>query len=141
MSLLDLLRDDAHHSGRPATIPWEHDEYGHYPRLLTLRPDQAGLDGEGGVYVLWHWGNHPEWIYVGASDDLEQSLQFARDTETILTFEPQGGIFVTWAFFKEEYRSGVVNYLRGELLPKVELVLPHDRLNPMADPIPVTRPA
>ncbi len=142
MSLLDLLRDDPiHHPHHPATIPWERDEYGHYYRLLPLHADQLGLEGEGGVYLLWHWGQSPEWIYVGGTDDLAASLDYARNTDLVLEFEPRGGIFVTWAFFKPEYRSGVVNYLKGELSPKIDLVLPQDGLDPQAEAIPVSAPA
>lgn len=141
MSLLDLLRDtDTDHADKPALIPWERDEYGHYPRLLTLHPDEHGLEGEGGVYILWHWGTHPEWIHAAATDDLGNALEFARNSESVLTFEPHGGVFATWAFFKPEYRAGVANYLRTEMTPKLEEMLPYDRPDDTAEPIAVLPP-
>jgi hypothetical protein len=141
MSLLDLLRDDdAGQSDKPALIPWERDEYGHYRRLLNVRPDEEGLPGEGGVYVLWHWGVKPEWIHVSATDDLGSAIQLARDSESVLTYEPHGGVFVTWAFFKPEFREGVANYLRAEMTPKLEEALPFDSMDEQAKPVPVQPP-
>lgn len=142
MSLLDLLWDDADagHSGKAALIPWQHDEYGRYPRLLSLRPGEQGLDGEGGVYVLWHWGTRPEWIHVAATADLGRALAFARDSETVLTFESLGGIFATWALFKPEYRAGAAAYLRAELSPKLKERLPFDLPDETAKPIAVLPP-
>lgn len=139
MTLLDLLRDDAGED-RPAVIPWEKDEYGHYHRLLPLHPDQEDLDGEGGVYVLWHWGSKPEWIHVGATDDLGRALEFARDSEAVLTYEPQGGIFVTWAYFKPEYRAGVSRYLNDTLEPKLPDTLPFDLPEEDVEPVAVLAP-
>jgi len=139
MSLLDLLSDDDA-DGKPAVIPWEKDEYGHYRRLLNLHVGEEGLAGEGGVYLLWHWGATPEWIHAAATDDLGQALEFARDCEEILTFEPHGGIFVTWAFFKPEFRPGVARYLIDKLEPKVSDILPYDRPDDRAKPIAVLAP-
>ncbi|HVI52145.1 MAG TPA: hypothetical protein VM661_13105 [Candidatus Sulfotelmatobacter sp.] len=139
MTLLDLLRDDAD-DHRPAVIPWEKDEYGHYRRLLSLHPDEEELDGEGGVYVLWHWGQKPEWIHAAATDDLGKALEFARDSESVLTYEPHGGVFVTWAYFKPEFRAGVARYLNDTLEPKLVDILPFDRPDDRVDPVAVQAP-
>ncbi|MTJ79861.1 MAG: hypothetical protein F8N37_02405 [Telmatospirillum sp.] len=124
----------------PSDIGWQRDERGYYQRLLRLRPQSSGLDGVGGVYVMWHRGVHPKWIYVGATDDLAQAIGDARDSERVLSYEAYGCVYVTWALVRKEYQSGVVAYLRDTLAPEIDDVFPADRIAMDATPIPVLPP-
>jgi hypothetical protein len=139
MSLISLLHhghDSA--AGKPEAVPWKRDSRGYYPRLLRIDPDS--LAEEGGVYVLWHRGLHPQWIYVGATSDLGVSLGRARDAEIVLNYEPLGGVYVTWAPIRPEFRDGVVNFLRDTLNPLITDNMDDDRRDPGATPIPVVSP-
>ena len=139
MSLLSLLRDDHAHKA-PADVQWHHDVRGYYPRLLRIRPNHDGLDGTGGVYVLWHRGATPHWLYVGATDDLAQAIERARDNDDVLKWEPHGGVYLTWAPIKPEFRDGVVNYLRANIAPMIPGNIEGDANNPLAESIAVIPP-
>jgi hypothetical protein len=141
MSLMSLLRDAPGAGGRPVDVLWQRDARGFYPRLLAFDAEELGLTGVGGVYVLWHRGQSPRWIYIGASNDLGQSIERARDAEDVLTFETHGRIYVTWAPIKPEFRDGVVNYLRSTMEPLVTDTLESDVSNPSAEPIAVLSPS
>lgn len=78
------------------------------------------MHGLGGVYVVWHKGVRPEWVYVGATDDLAQALARALDDDEIFAYEPRGGLWCTWALIRPEYRNGAVAYLRRLLNPVVD---------------------
>ena len=125
----------------PADIPWQRDERGYYHRLLRLRPRDAGLFGTGGVYVIWHRGVRPRWIYIGASKDLGEAIDRARDSEAVLGYEAFGGVYVTWAPVRQEFRDGVVAYLRASLEPELDLVFASVSLDLTAAHIPVQPPA
>lgn len=124
----------------PAEIPWECDPRGYFHRLLGLRSREAGLTKVGGVYVMWHRGLHPKWIYVGASGDLGASIDFARDEQVVLDFEALGNVYVTWAQIKPEFRDGVALYLRTSLDCEIDMVFPTDHVDTEAEPIPVLPP-
>ncbi|CAA6605700.1 conserved hypothetical protein [Rhodospirillaceae bacterium LM-1] len=99
---------------------WAKSPKGHFHRLISLEPDQVGLPGQGGVYVVWHKGVRPEWVYVASDDDLGQALMRALDDEEIFSYEPRGGLWCTWSFIRPEYRDGAVLYLRRLLKTVVE---------------------
>lgn len=124
----------------PADVEWHKDERGYYRRLLPLRGRDLGLRGTGGVFAVWNRGLHPKWIYVGATDDLALSLDEARDNTKILAFETHGGVYVTWAPFRVEYRDGAAAYLREQLSPEMTESLPTDRPVIETEPVPVRPP-
>ncbi|MDR3435883.1 hypothetical protein [Telmatospirillum sp.] len=124
----------------PVDVKWYRDERGYFQRLLRLRPKEAGLTGLGGVYVMWHRGVHPKWIYVGVTDDLEAAIENARDSRKVLAFESFGSVYVTWSPILQAYRDGVVVYLRNTLSPEIDEDFATDRLNHKASPIPVLPP-
>ena len=141
MSLRSLLLGGHKEEQKPAVhVPWHRDANGYYPRLLPLHPSEEGLDQVGGVYMLWHRGVEPQWIYIGATNDLGESLSRARDAEMILDFETRGGIYVTWTPIKTEYRDGVVNFLRHTLHPLLTENIDDERRDATAAFIPVLPP-
>lgn len=125
---------------RPADVPWERDPRGYYHRLLRLHPNEAGLTGVGGVYVMWHRGLHPKWLYAGATNDLGKAIGEARDRQMVLKVESFGSVYVTWAPIKPEFRDGVALYLRSKLDCEFDLIFETDHLDPDAEPVPVLAP-
>lgn len=115
---------------------WVRTPRGRYFRLVHLDPEAEDLSGAGGVLVVWHAGLWPAWVYVAAASDLARALHHLADDDDIMSYEANGGLYVTWSFLRPEYRDGVVAYLVERLRPKV---LP----NPAAAnavPIPVLSP-
>lgn len=117
---------------------WACSATGRFNRLVHMDPEEEGLTGQSGVYVIWHGGVKPQWVYVGFTDDLAAAMHAAGDDEDIMDFEIRGGLFVTWALVRQSFQPGVVRFLTDVLKPKVE--------NPettgiAADPVPVCPPA
>lgn len=129
MGLFSVSASDSAPSQVQADPSWARTPKGHFFRLSHLEPDQLGLVGLGGVYVVWHKGVKPEWVYVGQSDDLSVALTRALDDEDVYDYEPRGGLWCTWATIRPEYRDGAVAYLRRLLNPVIE-PRPGDELDP-----------
>lgn len=52
-------------------IKWRKSPRGDYYRLFMLDDiNDLGLNGTGGVYLLWHGGLKPSWLVAGATEDL-----------------------------------------------------------------------
>lgn len=116
---------------------WSRSESGHFRRFINLEPEEEGLSEKSGVFVIWHGGLRPRWVYVGASDDLAKDLDRMADDDDIMGYEVNGGLFVTWAAIRAEFQGGVVKYLNEAMDPLVE--------NPWAstvddEPVPVVFP-
>lgn len=105
--------------GPPVDPIWARDSRGRFHRFLPLDPEEEGLNGKGGVFVIWHAGMQPAWVYVGQSEDLAGTLHMVGNDKDILSFEVNGGLFVTWSFVLKEFRNGVVRYLEETLHPLV----------------------
>ncbi len=108
-----------------------------FHRFLRLDPEGEGLTRTSGVYVIWHAGVRPAWIYVGRSADLAAALHHHGHNRAITKHEVHGGLYVTWALVREEYQDGVVKYLTDSLKPRVEN--PEFRPTDVI-PVPVTIP-
>jgi hypothetical protein len=99
---------------------WARTQKGNYHRLLHLDPEANGLTKANGVYVVWHGGINPGWIFIGRSADLAQTFHQTADDEEVMAYDIRGGIFVTWALIKPEFQDGVVHYLNATLRPKIK---------------------
>ncbi|MCG8511421.1 MAG: hypothetical protein MI741_19580 [Rhodospirillales bacterium] len=105
----------------PAEDPkWSRSASGHFRRFINLDPEEEGISGKSGVYVIWHGGLRPRWVYIGASSDLGRDLDRLADDEDIMGYEVNGGLFVTWANIRAEFQDGVVKYLNDAMDPLVE---------------------
>lgn len=104
----------------PVDPGWYRTKRGKFPSLLSLDPDEAGLGGVGGVFLIWHAGLRPEWVYVGHGPDLAKELYAIGNNKEVTNFENMGGLFVTWAFVVEGYRPGVVRFLQENLPTVIE---------------------
>ena len=120
----------------PQDPNWVRDGSGRYFRLLQLDPEGQGLAGTGGVFVIWHGGMRPAWVYVGAADDLARALHDIAANPDLRAHEIRGGLFVTWSLTHAPYRAGAVAYLQDLLMPVM--------VNPAAagaEPVPVLPPS
>lgn len=132
-----VLRSDGQ---TPIAIDWWRNARGKYPRLAFIEPVEDGLSGVGGVYVIWHRGVRPRWVYVGAGYDMGKAVEQARSNRDIADLEVHGGLFFTCSPVKEGYRDGVVRYLHESLRTEFDPTYLYKGYNAEAAPIPVTPP-
>lgn len=119
-----------------APISWVRNRNGNFCKFVTLRADRAGIAG-GGVFAIWHSGAKPRWVMVGESDDLAKTIGGLSDDTELLQYNASGGLFISWALIKPEYRAGIVKYLRESMKPLIERGQPIDD---KIEPIPVLAP-
>lgn len=114
-----------------------------YPRLALLDPVSEGLSAAvGGVYAVWHLGVRPQWLRVGASPDLAAAFGALRDHPLLAGFQPNGGIFVSWALLPPPVWAGTVKSLAQRLSPALQHVpmLGDAPLDVAARPLPCPLP-
>ena len=117
---------------------WARTPGGRYHRLAHLDVEDCNLVGQSGIFVCWHAGVQPTWVYVGRADDLAAAIAAIAEDERIVSYEAHGGLFITWACVRGEYCEGMVLYLTRALNPLVrDFVDPDDE---DAFPIPVRSP-
>lgn len=123
--------------GPPSDPGWARNPKGLFYKFALFEPEKAGLSGVGGVFVIWHSGVKPRWVYVGQSDNLAGALDALLDNDEVMDYNKHGGLYVTWSPIKPEFRDGVCRYLLEIMAPLVE--------NPASidediEPIPVLVP-
>lgn len=124
-------------SGPPQDVAWAKSPKNRFYNFLNLDAEEKGLTKVSGVYVVWHGGLRPEWLYVGQSDNLAATFEALRDNNDIMEYDRHGHLFVTWSEIKPEFQPGVVQYLIDVLNPLIENPLAPDEDEP---PIPVFPP-
>lgn len=107
------------YDGPPLDPKWARNRRGKYPRLLHLNTVGEGLTGLSAIFVIWHSGVRPGWVYVGKTDDLALTLTQALENEDIMEYEKNGGLYVTWSPVTEKRQNGVLRFLHETLAPKV----------------------
>ena len=121
MSVLDLFGKDGAAANVDATDPhWAKTRQGHYNRLIFVDPERLGLAGPPGIYIIWHAGVRPEWVYAAKCKDLAVDLDSIQDNDDVMFYDRQGGLFVTWALVREEHHDGGLSYLFDNMNPLVE---------------------
>ncbi len=106
----------------PMDPNWATSASGRFHRLVRLDPEAEGLSRVGGVYVVWHSGVRPAWVFVGHTEDLADSFHHVAGNDDIMGYEINGGLYVSWCLIREEYRDGVVRHLHDTLKPLVDNV-------------------
>ena len=48
-----------------------------------------------GVYVIWHAGLRHDWLTIGHTDNLAQTLEELGGVDEILEYDCHGNLFVT----------------------------------------------
>jgi len=108
------------YEGPPLDPEWVRNAHGKFYRLSTLETDAERLNGVSGVFVVWHSGVKPQWVYVGASDNLGHAIDRAAADDDIASYEVNGGLFVTWSPILKKRQDGVVKFLHDAMKPAVE---------------------
>lgn len=116
---------------------WVRSPGGRFHRFIVLDAEKEGLSGIGGIYAIWHGGVRPEWVYIGKSNDLAATFQELAGNGDIRNYNVRGGLFVSWALIREEFRNGVLYFLNDSMKP---LVPNPDIPGKGVTPIPVIGP-
>jgi hypothetical protein len=98
-------------------VAWVRSPKGLYYNFLNLEPNDLDLAGKTGVFVIWLGGHWPEWLYIGRGYDLGVTLEEFQRDPTILQYDKEAGLFVTWSEIKSEFQDGVVQYLNQVIPP------------------------
>ena len=56
------------------------------------------------MYIAWHGGVKPAWVYAGETPDLARSIGEMIDNDDITQYEINGRLYVSWSPVMEEYR-------------------------------------
>lgn len=104
----------------PVDPGWLRNPQGGFFSFLDLDPEELQLNDVAGVYLIWHRGVRPEWVYVGHTKDMASAFHSAGENSEITFYEKNGGLQVAWAPVLEEYRAGVVKYITENFKPLVE---------------------
>lgn len=125
------------YDGPPIDPDWARNRNGKYFRLIRFDPVVEGLRGIGGVFVIWHSGVKPRWVYVAMTNDLAPDMEAAMDRDDIMEYDINGGLFITWSPIKPEFRPGVFRYLHENM----DTLVPNPEAKGVkADPIRVLQP-
>ncbi len=89
------------------TLRWVKAPNGNWFSLENLNLECLG--DVSGVYIIWHRGDHPEWVRVGQGG-IRDKLAMHRQDKGILAYHRQG-LFVSWAAVSPRERDGVERYL------------------------------
>ena len=122
---------------KPQDPKWAMTPSGKYHRLIHLYPTDGGLRGASAVFVIWHSGVRPQWVYVGSTTNLAASLESVLGNDDIMQYEANGGLFVTWFEIRKGLQRGVIHYLNSVLEP---LVAGSERPGKRVTPVPVLIP-
>ena len=113
--------------GPPRDIGWVRSPKNQFYNFLNLDPDEIGLKGVSGVYVVWQGGIRPEWVYIGHTPDLGGAFDTIYDNPEIMDYAKDSKLFITWAEIRPEFQPGVVRYLIQVMDPAViDPVLPDE---------------
>ena len=121
----------------PRDPNWAKTISGKYRRLTHLDLDDGGLKGALAVFVIWHSGVRPQWVYVGGTTDLAASLEMVLGNDEIMQYEVNGDLFITWSGIRDKMQPGVIHYLNSVLNP---LVAGSERPGKKVTPVPVLIP-
>ncbi|WP_135081229.1 hypothetical protein [Terasakiella sp. SH-1] len=106
-------------------VKWSKNAQGKFRRLPFVELAKENVSGVSAIYVIWHGGVKPGWVYVGLADDLAMDITDAKQSADIMEYDMRGGVFITWQTFQKDMAPGVFAFLTDVLQPEVR--------NPEAD--------
>ncbi len=104
----------------PVDIKWARNARGNFNKMMFLDTMAESLNGVSGVYLIWHVGTKPQWLYVGSTDNLAMTLDELNEDERIVDYHNQVRVLVTWAMVRPEYQDGIVRYLNEAMKPEID---------------------
>lgn len=123
----------------PSDPQWARTPKGAFFRFADLDPEEQGLSEVGGIFVIWHGGVRPEWVYVGFTDNLASTFHQLGNNRDLMRYEVNGHLFVTWALVLPDYQEGAAVYLSRRLSPLIDNPELPDL--PAEDEVPVLAPS
>lgn len=113
-----------------------------YPLLAAFDPISSGLTKVSGLIAIWHLGVRPQWLKVAVTKDISASLRSAAQVVAILSYRPNGGVYVAWAPLPIPDLRSHAQYICDHLKPllqakrlEAEIDIPPDT-KPIAFPFP-----
>lgn len=106
--------------GPPVDIKWVRNQKGRFHNLMFVDTVAESLKNVAGVYVIWSSGAGSNWLYVGSTKDLAETLDSKIDDSEIESYYERAGVYVTWSLVKPEYQGGIVRYLTEAMKPEIE---------------------
>jgi len=80
------------------------------------RVDLDAIDGEEGIYVIWHKGRPSRVVSVGQGP-IARRVGLERRDPGVLFYERFGTLHVTWALVPPRQREGIERFLIEEWKP------------------------
>lgn len=100
-------------------VTWSKNAAGKFRRLPFVELTKENISGVKAVYVIWHGGVRPGWVYVGLAEDLAMDITDAKQSREIMAYDMRGGVFITWQTFPDKQAPGVFAFLSEVLQPEV----------------------
>ena len=88
--------------------------------MLMDTPVLERLKEQGGLYAFWHRGVRPQWIYVGYTGSLGETLVAAQEDTDLALYDLNEGVFAAWAACLPNQRQAAVMHLRNSLEPALK---------------------
>jgi hypothetical protein len=91
-----------------------------YPMLAGLDAAAMGLDKVAGLLAIWHLGVRPQWLKVASCADLGAAVRSAQAAPAIMSYAPNGGIYIAWAPMPPALLAGPAVHLIARLEPTLQ---------------------
>lgn len=91
-----------------------------YPLLMNFDPLAIGVSASPGLIAIWHLGVRPQWLKVAAASNLQVAIRSAAQTQAILSYRPNGGVYLAWAPVQTASLAGVTGFLIERLKPALQ---------------------
>ena len=76
----------------PVDPGWVTTPDGAFFPFLSLDPEELGLSGVAGVYLIWHGGVRPEWVYAGHTIDMAADFHSIGQNSEIYYVGPKATV-------------------------------------------------
>ncbi len=100
-------------------VAWSKSENDKFRRLPFVELGKENVSGMSAIYVIWHGGVKPGWVYVGLADDLAMDITDAKQSREVMAYDMRGGVFITWQAFPKNMAPGVFAFLTEVLQPEI----------------------
>ena len=102
-----------------------------YPLLVTFDP--VMVQPVAGIAAVWHLGVRPQWLKIAAAANLQVLIRSAAQNAAIISYRPNGGVYLAWAPLPANQMHGAAAHLIGRLKPALQTVRLHGEVDIPAD--------